>query len=61
FIILFIIIFAVVAILVKFYIGGLMGVSKVVSWPPFAFIVAIVCLIQGFLLLVVGIGISGYF
>ncbi|MFX1328223.1 MAG: hypothetical protein ACFE91_08770 [Promethearchaeota archaeon] len=61
FIILFIIIFAVVAILVKFYIGGLMGVSKVVSWPPFAFIVAVVCLIQGFLLLVVGIGISGYF
>ena len=61
FIILFIIILAVVAILVKFYIGGLMRVSKIISWPPFAFIVAVLCLIQGFLLLVVGISILGYF
>jgi len=61
FIILFIIVLAIVAILVKFYIGGLIRVSKIISWPPFAFIVAVLCLIQGFLLLVVGISISGYF
>jgi len=61
FIILFIIVFAVVAILVKFYIGGLMTASKIISWPPFAFIVAILCLVQGFLLLVVGISITGLF
>ena len=61
FIILFIIILAVVAILVKFYIGGIMRISKILSWPPFAFIVAVVCLIQGILLLVIGISISGYF
>lgn len=57
FIILFIVILAVVAILVKFYIGGIMGISKVISWPPFAFIVAVVCLVQGILLLVLGISI----
>jgi len=61
FIILFIIVFAVVAILVKFYIGGLMTASKIISWPPFAFIVAVLCLIQGFLLLVVGVSITGLF
>jgi len=57
FIILFIIILAIVAILVKFYIAGIMRISKIISWPPFAFIVAVVCLIQGFLLLVLGISI----
>ena len=61
FIILFIIVFAVVAILVKFYIGGLMTASKIISWPPFAFIVAVLCLIQGFLLLVIGISITVFF
>ncbi|MFX1311197.1 MAG: hypothetical protein ACFFHD_01110 [Promethearchaeota archaeon] len=61
FIVLFIIVFAIVAILVKFYIGGLMTASKIISWPPFAFIVAALCLIQGFLLLVVGISITGLF
>ncbi len=59
FIILFIIILAIVAILVKFYIAGIMRISKIMSWPPFAFIVAIVCLIQGFLLLMLGISILG--
>ncbi|MFX1500875.1 MAG: hypothetical protein ACFFDH_07925 [Promethearchaeota archaeon] len=57
FIVLFIIILAIVALIVKFYIAGIMGVSKVLSWPPFAFIVAVVCVIQGFLLLVLGISI----
>jgi len=57
FIILFIIILAIIAILVKFYIAGIMRISKIISWPPLAFIVAVVCLIQGFLLLVLGISI----
>jgi uncharacterized membrane protein len=60
-IILFIIVFAIIALTVKFYIGGLMKLSKVISWPPLALIVAVFCLIQGFLLLVVGVSITGLF
>ena len=61
FIILFIVIFAIVALTVKFYIGGLMKVSKVISWPPIAFVIALFCFIQGILLLGAGISISGFF
>jgi len=60
-IILFIIIFAIVALTAKFYIGALMKISKFISWPPIAFVIAVFCLIQGFLILVVGTSISGYF
>ena len=56
-IVLFIIIFAVVAITVKFYTAVLMAVSKIISWPPIAFGIAVFCIIQGFLLLVLGISI----
>ncbi len=59
-IILFIIIFAIVALIVKFYIGVLIAISKLISWPPLAFIFAVFCLIQGFLLLVIGVSITGY-
>ena len=59
--IIFIVVFAIVALTVKFYIGILMGISKAISWPILAFIVAAFCLIQGFLLLVVGVSITGYF
>jgi len=58
-IILFIVVFAIVALTVKFYIGSLMSVSKAISWPPLAFIIAIFCLLQGFLLLVIGMSITG--
>lgn len=61
FIILFIVIFAIAALTVKFYIGGLMGVSKVISWPPLAFVIALFCLVQALLLLGAGISISGFF
>ncbi|MFX1354823.1 MAG: hypothetical protein ACFFGP_12745 [Promethearchaeota archaeon] len=61
FIILFIVIFAVVALTTKFYIGALMKISKGVSWPPLAFIIASFCILQGFLLLVVGVSITGLF
>jgi hypothetical protein len=60
-VILFVIIFAIVALTVKFYIGALMAISKAISWPPLAFILAVFCLLQGFLLLVIGVSITGYF
>jgi hydrogenase/urease accessory protein HupE len=55
------VVFAIVALTVKFYIGVLMAISKAISWPVLAFIVAAFCLLQGFLLLVVGVSITGYF
>ncbi len=61
FVILFIIIFAIIALTAKFYIGGLMKISKFISWPPIAFIVAGFCLIQGFLVLVFGVSIGYLF
>ena len=53
-IVLFFIIFTVVAITVKFYTAGLMMASKFISWAPIAFIVSIVSFIQAFMLLVLG-------
>ena len=61
FIILFIVIFAIVALTAKFYIGGLMKISKFISWPPIAFIVAGFCFLQGFLVLVLGVSIGYLF
>ncbi|MHA1885379.1 MAG: hypothetical protein ACXADU_10625 [Promethearchaeota archaeon] len=59
--IIFIIIFALVALTAKFYTSIFMTLSKAISWPPLAVIFAIFCFIQGFLLLVVGVSITGYF
>jgi len=59
--IIFIFVFAIVALTVKFYIGSLMSISKAISWPVFAFIIAGFCLLQGFLLVVIGVSITGYF
>ncbi len=53
-IIIFIIIFAIVAITVKFWMSLWMGLSKVLSWPPLAFILAAFCIIQATFLIVVG-------
>jgi hypothetical protein len=55
--IIFIVIFALVALTAKFYTAVFMTISKVLSWPPLAVIFAIFCFIQGFLLLVIGISI----
>jgi hypothetical protein len=60
-VILFIVVFAIVALTVKFYIGALMAISKAISWPPLAFILGAFSLIQGFLLLVIGVSITGVF
>ena len=59
--IVFIIIFAIVALTAKFYTAGFMAFSKALSWPPLAIIFAIFCLLQGFLLVVIGVSISGVF
>lgn len=61
FIILFIVVFAIIALTTKFYIGILMKISKFISWPPIAFIVAAFCLLQGFLIVVLGVSITGIF
>ena len=61
FVILFIIVFAIVALTAKFYIGTLMAISKLISWPIFAFIVGGFCILQAFLVLVIGVSITGYF
>ena len=53
-IVIFFIIFTVVAITVKFYTAGLMMASKFISWAPIAFIVSIISFIQAFMLLVMG-------
>ncbi|MFX1394878.1 MAG: hypothetical protein ACFFAH_15060 [Promethearchaeota archaeon] len=57
-IVIFLIIFAIVAITVKFYTAVIMGISKIISWPPFAFIVAILCFIQGIMLVALGTSIA---
>jgi hypothetical protein len=54
-IVIFFIIFTVVAITVKFYTAGLMAASKFISWMPIAFIVSVVSFIQAFMLLVLGL------
>lgn len=55
----FIVIFAVVALIAKFYTSLFMMISKALSWPPLALILAVFCLIQGVLILVIGVSISG--
>ncbi|MFW9879589.1 MAG: hypothetical protein ACFFG0_41465 [Candidatus Thorarchaeota archaeon] len=59
--IIFLIIFAIVSLTAKFYTAGFMAVSKAISWPPLAVIFALFSLIQGFLLVVIGVSISGVF
>jgi len=55
-IIVFIIITAIVAITVKFYVGVLQAISKFLSWPPVAFVIMVFGFVQGILLW--GFGIS---
>lgn len=55
--VIFIIVFALVALTAKFYTKAFMTISKALSWPPLAVIVALFSFIQGFLLLVIGISI----
>ena len=49
-VIVFLVIFSLVAISAKYYSKLLMQISKVISWPPIAIVIAVLCFIQGFLL-----------
>jgi len=49
-IIIFIIVFAIVAITAKFFLGVLQAISKFLSWPPIAFIIMVFSFVQGILL-----------
>ena len=60
-VIVFLVIFALAALTAKFYVGFLMAISKLISWPPLALLISIFCFVQGFLLLVVGVSITGLF
>ena len=56
-IIIFLIVAAIVGLTVKFWISALMGISKILSWPPIAMILCGVCMVQGFALWIWGISI----
>ena len=56
-IVIFFIIFTIVGITVKFYLAGIMFLSKIISWPPFALIIMGLSFAQGFALLIYGISI----
>ena len=60
-VIVFLVIFALAALTAKFYVGFLMAISKLISWPPLALLISIFCFVQGFLLLAVGVSITGLF
>lgn len=53
-IVIFLIIFAITAITVKFYTAAFMAISKIISWPPIAFVAAIFCFVQGIMLVALG-------
>ena len=57
-IVLFLIIFGIVAVVYKIYTAGLMILSKIISWPPIAIVLVIFCFAQGFMLLVLGTSIA---
>ncbi len=58
-VIIFIIVAVVVGLTAKFYIGTLQKISKFMSWPPFAFVIMVFCLVQGFCLWFGGFSIFG--
>ena len=60
FLVIFIIVFSLTAVIVKFYSAGLMKLSKGISWPPLAIVLSIFCFLQGFLLLVGGVSLINW-
>jgi hypothetical protein len=52
----FIITAIIVGVLAKFYLGILMTISKILSWPPIALIISVFCFVQGIALW--GFGVS---
>jgi hypothetical protein len=49
---------ALVGLAMKFWIGTLQAISRVLSYPPIALVVAIFCLVQGSLILLWGFGLG---
>lgn len=60
FLVIFIIVFSLTAVIVKFYSDGLMKLSKAISYPPLAIILSIFCFLQGFLLLAGGVSLINW-
>jgi hypothetical protein len=50
-----------VGLMAKFTIGSLETIAKVLSWPPIALLMAIVCLVQGFGVLIFGYTLTNLF
>jgi hypothetical protein len=51
----------IVGAMAKFAIGSLEAIAKVISWPPIALLIAIICFVQGFGLLIWGFSLSALF
>ena len=54
--IIFIVVTVIVAVTAKFYVGVLQWISKIMSWPPIAFAIMVICFAQGIALW--GFGVS---
>ena len=54
-IVVFLVIFGIVGVIVKIYTDGLMLLSKIISFPPFAIILFLFCIVYGGALLIFGI------
>jgi hypothetical protein len=54
YLIVIIVIGTIVGLLFKFWAKGIMGLAKILSWPPIALVVAIGCFVQAYMLLVLG-------
>lgn len=48
----------IVGVAIKFWIGSIQTISKVLSYPPIALIVSVYCLLQGFMVLILGYGLG---
>lgn len=54
YVVVFIVIASAFGVFIKFWFNGIEMVSRFISWPPIALIIAIYCLIQGFYVLIGG-------
>lgn len=54
YVVVFIVIATAIGVFIKFWFAGIEMVSRFISWPPVALIIAVYCLIQGFYVLIGG-------
>ncbi len=50
----FFLVATIIGLIFKFWIGALEAVSKILSWPPVALLLAIYCFVEGFMVLLTG-------